>query len=954
MSNHKLNIVFYVNGMPFNHNTLNDKSLGGSETMGLLMSQEMAKRGHDVIMFCNTDKINIHDNLRYMPIQDFNKYMAYSGSDVCVVQRIPDIFGLPMKSKLNILWQHDLSLKRNRQNFRGVLWNIDEIWGLSDFHINQMSNTMQVPKELFWKTRNGINPVKNFGALRQNKRLIYTSRPERGMDILINNIMPLVWERDKDIELYLAGYDNVVPQMKSFYDLLHNKINEYKKQGRKVEWLGYLTKKELYKEYQKATMYVYPSNFEEISCITVMECMANGLSVICSEKGALPETLSKETSVFVKGNANDNDYQNQFVNEIFNLLNNSDKQESLRDAGYKRINDFKLDTLAEEWENRFYGHFENKTNNKDTLAKHFYRNEDIMALKELNIPEWNEKINKEYPFISDDNEYKNQYQEQGKRFYQDYKEGKINLNIQSYARIKFAMELMRPNKPKHILDYGCGIGNEAVQFVNEFDCNVTAVNISPDEMEIGKELAKKYCKNPDKINWIIANKPEDVTGEFDIVFAGEILEHMAEPQKFIDNLEKKCVKGGLMIYTVPTGAWGDTDFKLDMRGHLWNFEKSDLKNLFDKKNKLNIAAISGNINLKNKEMLGWYVIKYEKDNEVIATGHVDLHRKISLQSPRQTLSACMIVGGQQEGLLHRCLKSIDNISDEIIISDTGMTDICREIIKHYPKVRIINNAPNPLEYGFAEARNFSIKEAKGDWILWIDSDEELLLSENIYKYLRNNHYNGYSIRQHHFSAQPPNVFKPDLPVRLFRNGKGIKFFGYVHEHPEIELNKSVGFSTIMSDVDIAHDGYLTEEGRRKRFNRNYKLLLIDRERNPDRELGKFLIMRDYIHMVRYIMEQTKGQLTQEIIDYCNKTIEMYRNEFLGKNEMMAIDGLMFYSEALTVLNKGLEYDFSIDIKPMGALAKDNFKTRFENKKDFIKFIEALSEIQIEHFSGDYV
>ena len=41
MSNHKLNIVFYVNGMPFNHNTLNDKSLGGSETMGLLMSQEL-------------------------------------------------------------------------------------------------------------------------------------------------------------------------------------------------------------------------------------------------------------------------------------------------------------------------------------------------------------------------------------------------------------------------------------------------------------------------------------------------------------------------------------------------------------------------------------------------------------------------------------------------------------------------------------------------------------------------------------------------------------------------------------------------------------------------------------------------------------------------------------------------------------------------------------------------
>ena len=324
-------------------------------------------------------------------------------------------------------------------------------------------------------------------------------------------------------------------------------------------------------------------------------------------------------------------------------------------------------------------------------------------------------------------------------------------------------------------------------------------------------------------------------------------------------------------------------------------------------------------------------------------------------SNSQTISVAIATFNEENNIID-CIQSLKKITTDIVVVDGQSTDKTRDWAES-AGAKVISVPNNPM---FHKNKNHAIKNCKGNWILLMDADERV--SGELATEIK--HIIGTKPKENGFWINRSNWFLggfltkggayPDPVIRLFRNGKGIKFFGYVHEHPEIELNKSVGFSTIISDVDIAHDGYLTEEGRRKRFNRNYKLLLIDRERNPDRELGKFLIMRDYIHMVRYIMEQTKGQLTQEIIDYCNKTIEMYRNEFLGKNEMMAIDGLMFYSEALTMLNKGLEYDFSIDIKPMGALAKDNFKTRFENKKDFIKFIEALSEMQIEHFSGDYV
>ncbi|NIM05539.1 MAG: hypothetical protein GTN65_07960, partial [Armatimonadetes bacterium] len=105
-----------------------------------------------------------------------------------------------------------------------------------------------------------------------------------------------------------------------------------------------------------------------------------------------------------------------------------------------------------------------------------------------------------------------------------------------------------------------------------------------------------------------------------------------------------------------------------------------------------------------------------------------------------------------------------------------------------------------------------------DWILWIDADEYLVGGENLGKYLRENMYNGYVIRQHHHALDAE--FKPDVPVRLFRNGRGVKFFGVIHEHPEEGLNQGIQPAVVLSDVHIMHDGYVTEKVRRERFLRN--------------------------------------------------------------------------------------------------------------------------------------
>ena len=65
--------------------------------------------------------------------------------------------------------------------------------------------------------------------------------------------------------------------------------------------------------------------------------------------------------------------------------------------------------------------------------------------------------------------------------------------------------------------------------------------------------------------------------------------------------------------------------------------------------------------------------------------------------------------------------------------------------------------PSPLEIGFDAARNETLKKASGDWIMWIDADELLRYPERIGKYLCNSPFQGYSVKQNHFSSEPLQI-----------------------------------------------------------------------------------------------------------------------------------------------------------------------------------------------------
>ena len=85
-----------------------------------------------------------------------------------------------------------------------------------------------------------------------------------------------------------------------------------------------------------------------------------------------------------------------------------------------------------------------------------------------------------------------------------------------------------------------------------------------------------------------------------------------------------------------------------------------------------------------------------------------------------TISLCMIVK-DEEAHIARCLDSVADLVDEIIVVDTGSTDRTVEIVSAYPAQLYFH----PWNDDFSEARNASFSRASMDYCMWMDADDVL-------------------------------------------------------------------------------------------------------------------------------------------------------------------------------------------------------------------------------------
>lgn len=953
----KLNIFMVVPGMPFDGNTLKERSLGGSETAGLCMARELAKRGHNVTMMCNIPKHEGEfDGVTYMNLVRAEEIIQKAPHDILIVQRNPQFFGLNTASKINVLWNHDLATKSMLPVHQAAAWNIDWVFLLSMFHVKQFKEIYS-----FWDaahirlTRNGID-LEDFPKVQNKipKKIMYTARPERGLYTLLKpgGIMEMLYQADPNIHLYVAGYDNTTQHMATFYQYLWGRCQELPN----VTNLGHLTKQQLYQHYAETELYLYPTLFEEISCITAMECMACGVPMITSSIAALPETLSEKTAIFLPAESNfelygtpGQDYMEQFTGHVLALLQDTDRRRKMSFQCRERAKQFSWAGVAEQWEGMFIERFQEATKDKDKLIQHFLYHDDVMAACHVGEVKNIEKIS----WAFDEKAHEDHYNKFAEKEFEKRNANHVAWHFdnvfpreQRWATLKEWFRIHGIKPETKVLDVGCGPGYFSVAMANEFGVDVTGIDISGRYLKEAWNLKEQRLKNGK------AQFQKEPEGLYDVVIISEIIEHLGyiEPQDFVKEFEPYLTNDGHFLVTTPFGPLKRAAPKRSNRHHdlhLRHLECMDIHELFGKKQDFEDEILYWQHTPSTNELLGWYMYSFKKGGEY---GQIDMDRKCLVQIPRDTLSVCMIAKNEQT-IIGRCLDSIHEIADEIILIDTGSKDATPKIGELYGAKVFNGSDPFLLRQGFETPRNESIAKATGDWILWIDADEELQGFNNLRKYLRNSIYDGFRIRQHHFSCQPVGATVIDRPIRLFRRKDNVRFYGLIHEHPGIDENAGVGEVVELSDADIAHNGYYTEPERRKKFWRNLPMMLADIEKYPNRVLGKWLYMRDLSHLINWQLQQT-GALTEDSRLKAHEIIQIYRNNFLSAGGHLMVDGLGYYSMACARLGVGIDYAWSISMhngkNPPGIRI-----ARFADRSDFNVFVTKLIEEQSWITEGRY-
>jgi len=197
-------------------------------------------------------------------------------------------------------------------------------------------------------------------------------------------------------------------------------------------------------------------------------------------------------------------------------------------------------------------------------------------------------------------------------------------------------------------------------------------------------------------------------------------------------------------------------------------------------------------------------------------------RQIDPAARKGTLSVCMIVKNEEKFLV-KCLRSIRDVANEIIVVDTGSTDKTADIARVFG-AKLFDF---PWTGDFSAARNHSLAQATGNWIFILDADEVIseldydelrtmirkrstapvAYSINTRNYIHDESIIGWTPNDGKYPEQPNFGWMTSAKIRLFPRRRDIFFINPVHELVEKSVSDAK-IPILTSDIAVHHFGKL--------------------------------------------------------------------------------------------------------------------------------------------------
>lgn len=332
----------------WNPDSILDGGIGGSETAAIHMATELARWGHEVVVYGQFDS---HVTWPTEPsVRDHPKGIWREGArfldyrtvteDTCKYPLECDVFissrckeavrFLKPKARLKVLWMHDIHVGDDYQDDIG---RFDLIFCLSEWSRKYFLNLYaEARKDKVIVTRNGIDTRLFLREPRkQGIRFTYSSSPDRGLEQLLS-FWPKIRKIAPEAELHVYYGFHTWDKMNAtitnpvIRNLAEMRVAFLKEQMRLngehgVVDHGRVSQVELAKSFLASTLWLHPTNFKETSCITAMEAQAAGCVPVTTSLAALSETV--RYGMLIKPSNTDERYEQEFLSSIRWLLEDS-------------------------------------------------------------------------------------------------------------------------------------------------------------------------------------------------------------------------------------------------------------------------------------------------------------------------------------------------------------------------------------------------------------------------------------------------------------------------------------------------------------------------------------------------------------------------------------------------------------------------------------------------------
>ena len=231
-------------------------------------------------------------------------------------------------NRKNVIWQQLSYDQQNVAMMRDANFvnKVDCFVYVSNWSYEKFRNVYNTPEHKSVVIKNATEPFVYKQRPKGKLKLIYTSSPNRGLDVLLDAFEVL--NRD-DVELDIYSSTIIYgSQYSKQVDHIYKPLFDRAKNMKNVNYKGYGENNVVREAIQQAHIFAYPSTFEETSCMAAIEAGSAGCKMVTTNYGALYETCN-EYATMVPFNSVKKTLVSSYSKALNYTINNYWKQENL-------------------------------------------------------------------------------------------------------------------------------------------------------------------------------------------------------------------------------------------------------------------------------------------------------------------------------------------------------------------------------------------------------------------------------------------------------------------------------------------------------------------------------------------------------------------------------------------------------------------------------------------------